>query len=99
MAAETGRGQYYLPFTGRAGRRLRRDSLIHLCIVWGGGVEMEPPRAGNGLPGQTITYTHSLTNAGGGIFPEVFSISAASSLWSPAGRRPPPPWASASPRR
>lgn len=40
-------------------------------------VQLEPDAAGSGLPGQLVTYTHTLTNAGGGA--DTFLLSAASS--------------------
>lgn len=40
-------------------------------------VQLEPDAAGSGLPGQLVTYTHTLTNAGGGA--DTFLLSAVSS--------------------
>jgi hypothetical protein len=89
MAAETGRGQYFFAATPADLDAILDAILSSTYAACGvGGVDVEPPRAGSGLPGQTLTYTHTLTNAGGGSLPEVFSISAVSGLWAP-GWAPP----------
>jgi hypothetical protein len=52
------------------------------------GVDVEPPQAASGRPGQVVTYTHVVTNTGNGLTAEVFTISVASGLWSPAWQPP-----------
>ena len=51
-------------------------------------MDVEPSQAASGLPGQTVTYTHIVTNTGNGLAPEVFTISAVSGRWTPAWQPP-----------
>ncbi len=47
-------------------------------------IEIEAPQSATALAGQTITYTHLMTNIGPGLLPHVFTVTALSSLWVPA---------------
>jgi hypothetical protein len=85
MAAEVGGGRHYFAATPD-----ELDEIFEVLISESRasctlhGVQVAPPRQGSGLPGEAVSYTHTVTNLAVNSGPEVFSLTAVSALWAPA---------------
>ena len=89
MAAETTGGQFYYTPTPDDLDQVFDEILALIqesCVP--GSVGIEPPRRATGLPGQRLTYTHTVTTTGGGFAPKVFTVTTESSLWTPTWSPP-----------